>query len=75
MKQKKYGHALKMFKLAADQGDILSQRRLADLYALGLGCNVDHGEAIKYYELAMSQGDELAKKSLELQNMPLLNLE
>lgn len=74
LRQKKFTLAFKMFKLAADQGDSISQHKLGDLYALGLGCEEDYGMAIKYYKLSANQNNYLAKKSLEFQSIPLLEV-
>ena len=63
-----------MLKAGADQGDIVCQRRMGDLYSLALGCDEDFGAAIEYYSLAAEQSDEMARRILESQNMPFVDI-
>ena len=64
IRQKNYSMAFEMFKWLADRDDGHAQRRLADLYALGLGCEKSVGDALEYYEKAVKRGDVTAKRGL-----------
>jgi len=63
-----YGHyyvdAVRLFRLAANQGHAAAQYNLGWLYENGLGTVKDVGEARRWYKLAADQGFEGAKKAL-----------
>lgn len=48
--------ALKWYRLAADAGHAVAQKKLADLYASGKGVTQDFAEARKWYEKAAASG-------------------
>ncbi len=50
------GEAIRLFELAAKQGDADGQYNLGSLYDNGLGVVQNHKEAVKLYELSASQG-------------------
>ena len=52
-----YAEAVKMFRLAADQGIAPAQFLLGAMYANGQGVPQDYSEAVKWYRLAADQGD------------------
>ena len=56
-----YAEAVKMFRLAADQGDATAQYNLGVMYAKGKGVPQDHAEAVKWYRLAADQGEARAQ--------------
>ena len=47
-----YAEAVKMFRLAADQGIAFAQINLGIMYAYGQGVPQDYVEAVKWYRLA-----------------------
>jgi hypothetical protein len=60
-----YSHALKWFKMAADQGYDEAQYYLGRLYEGGFGVPKDAVEAFKWYQLATTQLHEEAKDHLD----------
>jgi TPR repeat protein len=52
--------ALRLFRLAAEQGDADAQNNLRGMYAEGLGVAADPVEAYMWFELAASAGHETA---------------
>jgi TPR repeat protein len=48
--------ALRLFRLAAEQGDADAQNNLGGMYAEGLGVAADAVEAYMWFELAASAG-------------------
>ena len=61
-----YAKAVKMFRLAADQGIAPAQSNLGIMYAEGQGVPQDYSEAVKWYRLAADQGDATAQSNLGL---------
>ena len=59
-----YAKAVKMFRLAADQGNAAAQANLGVMYAKGQGVPQDYSEAVKWYRLAADQGDAIAQFNL-----------
>ena len=52
-----YTTALRLWRLAAEQGDADSQSNLGRMYANGLGVPKDDKLAVKWYRLAADQGN------------------
>ena len=59
-----YAEAVKMFRLAADQGIAPAQVGLGAMYAKGEGVPQDFSEAVKWLRLAADQGDASARGAL-----------
>ena len=55
-----YAAALRWLRLAADQGEVEAQRRLALMYELGQGLPRDYEQAAVWLRRATKQGDTLA---------------
>ena len=47
---------MKLFRLAADQGDAKAQYSLGVMYDQGEGVPQDYAEAVKWYRLAANRG-------------------
>jgi TPR repeat protein len=56
--------AVKWYTLAAEQGDTISQNRLARMYADGEGVLENDKTAVKWYTLAAKQGHAMSQFSL-----------
>jgi len=56
--------ATKLYRLAADQGDVNAQYNLARMLEEGQGVEKNEKEAAKFYRLAADQGDAYAQYSL-----------
>src|SRR5438067_1610415 len=59
-----YATALRLFRLAADQGDANGQFMLGVMYATGQGIPQNYAEAVKWYRLATDQGNVDAQYNL-----------
>jgi len=59
-----YATAMRLFRLAADQGDVSSQYDLGLMYAKGLGVSKDYVLAVRWFRLASDQGYAPAEYSL-----------
>ena len=59
-----YFEAVRLYRLAADQGIARSQYMLGVMYKNGLGVPQDYFEAVRLYRLAADQGDEGAQANL-----------
>jgi TPR repeat protein len=55
--------ALRLFRLAADQGDLDGQNNLGGMYAEGLGAEPDLVQAYMWFEIAAARGHEMAKSN------------
>lgn len=55
-----YEEALKLYRLAADQGLALAQNRLGECYQKGVGVELNFKEAISWFQQAAAQGYDLA---------------
>jgi hypothetical protein len=53
--------ALRWFRLAAEQGDALSQDNLGLFYLTGRGCQKDFKKAARWYRLSADQGEDDAQ--------------
>jgi TPR repeat protein len=61
-----YGDAVRLYRLAADQGNAGGQCNLGFMYEAGLGgLPKDDREAVRLYRLAADQGYDEAKSSVE----------
>jgi len=58
--------AVKWYRLAADQGDVVAQFNLGVKYSTGEGVAKDDSEAIRWYRRAADQGDAMAQFNLGL---------
>ena len=56
--------AVKWFRKAADQDDMLGERYLAEMYFKGRGVSVDNAEAAKWLRLAAGQDDPESEHNL-----------
>jgi hypothetical protein len=59
-----YAEAVRLYRLAADQGHAGAQNNLGSMIEIGLGVAQDRAEAIRLYRLAAAQGDEFATAAL-----------
>ena len=57
--------AVKWYRLAADQGNVIAQYNLGVCYANGTGVAKNDAEAVKWYKKAAAQGDEDAIAALK----------
>ena len=63
--QQDYVEAAKLYRLAADQGNVGAQYYLGDMYYYeGQGVSQDYGEAARWYRLAADLGEDNAQYSL-----------
>ncbi len=62
--------ALRLWQLAAKQGETLAQFGLGAMYERGQGVPRDYGEAVKWWRLAAEQGEALAQSSLGVTTAP-----
>ena len=60
-----YPEAVRLYKLAADQGLAIAQFNLGIMYENGQGVIQSYSEARKWYTLAANQGDDYSKTALE----------
>ncbi len=58
--------AVRLYRLAADQGDASAQSNLGTMYVNGQGVTQDYKEAVRLYRLAADQGDDGAQYNLGL---------
>ena len=56
--------AVSWFRQAADQGHVVAQFRLGEMYDLGLGVRKDYAQAVAWYRKAADQGNGLAQYNL-----------
>jgi len=61
---KEYDKAFTYYKTAADQGDVISQYELGEMYRLGRGTHTNADLAVKYYDIAISGGDVMSVEAL-----------
>ena len=55
--------AVRWYRMAADQGKILSPFNLATMYSNGEGVSQDYIEAIRWYQIAADQGNASAQNT------------
>lgn len=55
-----FAKAAKIYRKAADDGDIQAQIALGDMYTNGRGVKLDYGTAIKLYQSALKAGESAA---------------
>jgi uncharacterized protein len=60
-KRKDYKEAVRLYRLAAEQGNAKAQYNLGVMYAEGLGIPEDYKEAFRLFRLAAEQGDAPAQ--------------
>ncbi len=61
-----YAEAVRLYRLAADQGHADAQVNLGDMFMDGRGVAQDYAEAMRLYRLAAAQGDAIAQNNLGL---------
>ena len=59
-----YAVALGLFRPLAEQGNVLAQMRLGDMYLWGRGAPEDYAASAKWYRLAAEQGNTQAQAVL-----------
>ena len=59
-----YAEAVRLWRLAAEQGYALAQNNLGYAYYNGDGVKQDYAEAVRWYRLAAEQGDADAQNNL-----------
>ncbi len=62
--EKDMKEAIRLYELAAGQGNAVAQKNLAICYKNGDGVEKDMKEAIRLYELSADQGNAVAQKWL-----------
>ena len=62
-----YATALRLWRPLADQGSAAAQLGLGDIYARGLGVQLNYAEAVRWYRLAADQGQAEAQLRLGIQ--------
>jgi hypothetical protein len=60
----KYEEAIKIYRMAAEQGNVIAQNNLGACYEDGKGVSQDYTEAAKWYRMAAEQGDATAQCNL-----------
>jgi hypothetical protein len=55
---------MRLYRIAAEQGDYIGQLRLGGMFEHGQGVAQDIAEAIRWYRLAAAQGDADAQERL-----------
>jgi hypothetical protein len=63
-----YPEAFACFQVAAEQGSLIAQKRLGEMYEKGLGIMKDVNIASEWYARAAALGDKEAKMRLEILN-------
>ena len=66
-----YAEAVRLYSLAAAQGDAYAQNNLGLMFEKGCGVARDYAEAVRLYSLAAAQGNARAQKKLEETKMKL----
>ena len=56
-----YETALKIYRAAAEQGDIMAQFHLGGMYLKGQGVTQDYKQTVKWWRLAAEQGEDMAQ--------------
>jgi len=59
-----YMTALRLYRLAAEQGHTIAQNNLGVMYESGQGVPQDYATAVKWYRLAAQQGHAIAQFNL-----------
>jgi TPR repeat protein len=59
-----YAEAVRLYRLAAAQGDAVAQFNLGTMFSKGQGVAQDYAEAVRLYSLAAAQGDAGAQFNL-----------
>jgi hypothetical protein len=59
-----FADTAKWCRLAAEQGDIVSQNNLGIMYDNGRGVPQDYAQAVKWYRLAAEKGEAYAQHNL-----------
>ena len=60
-----YTSAVRLYRKAAEQGDVVAQEGLGYMYATGQAVPIDRSQAIAWYRKAANQGDAKAKHALK----------
>ena len=59
-----YTEAVRLWRMAADQGNLLAQYNLGVMYLVGRGVPQNDAEAVRWYRMAADQGFTLAQRNL-----------
>ena len=62
--KRKYGDAMRWYKMAADAGDPVAETAVGDLYFNGRGVRTDFGEAMNWYRRAAAKGNATAEEGV-----------
>jgi TPR repeat protein len=60
-----YAEAVRLYRLAAEQGHAAAQNNLGYMFEHGKGVRKNRAEAIRWYRLAAAQGQAVASSALE----------
>ena len=63
--QMKFAEAERLYRLAAEEGDVAAQVNLGNMYAYGDGVPKNLNEAVKWYRRAADQGDSAGRQLLD----------
>ena len=61
---RKYGDAMKLFRLSADAGDATAEADIGDMYFQGHGVPVDYRQAMSWYRKAAAKGHAGAEEGI-----------
>jgi hypothetical protein len=61
---KKYGEAMKWYRMTADRGNATGMNAIGDLYFQGRGVPTDYGEAMNWYRRAAANGNATAQEGI-----------
>jgi TPR repeat protein len=65
-KKKNYTEAMRLYRVAADQGNAPAQVAIGNLYTEGQGVSQSYAEALRWYRLAANQGNNEAQNDVGL---------
>ena len=71
-KWRRYGEAVRWYRMAAEQGDSVAQYSLANMYDFGHGVPQDLAEAARWYRMAADRGHIYAQFNLGATPVPSL---
>ncbi len=61
---KKFGEAMKWYRMSADHGDATALNAVGDMYFQGHGVPTDYGQAMNWYRRAAAKGSATAQQSI-----------
>jgi TPR repeat protein len=62
--ERNYSDAMRLYQMAAAQGNATAENNIGVLYANGLGVPLNYAEAMRWYRLAADQGEPIAKYNI-----------